>query len=51
MRLLAFLCVSLMLSGCATSQPTLVDNLCSIFEQKRKWYGEAARSGMNGAAR
>lgn len=34
--------VSLMLAGCATSPPTRVDNLCSIFLEKDGWYDAAA---------
>ena len=31
----------LMMSGCATSPPEQVDNVCDIFREKSGWYGDA----------
>lgn len=44
MKFLTPVLFSLIVSGCASSPPGNVDNLCAIFEQKRKWYNEAASS-------
>lgn len=31
-------------AGCATSPPQNLDNLCAIFDEKRGWYKDAAKS-------
>jgi hypothetical protein len=36
--------LAVLLGGCATSQPGRVDDLCSVFEEKRRWYEQAAES-------
>ena len=33
--------VLLIISGCATSPPEQVDNVCDIFREKSGWYGDA----------
>ncbi len=33
-----------MLSGCTTSPPKSLDNICKIFEEKRGWYKKARKS-------
>ena len=30
-----------LLSGCISSQPTDIDNICSMFKEKRNWYSSA----------
>ncbi len=40
MRVLLLLAV-LLVTGCATSPPKSLDNLCDIFEEKSGWYGDA----------
>ena len=44
--LIALLCVTwLVLSAaCATTPPSNIENLCTIFEEKRGWYKDAKRS-------
>lgn len=44
MRLFSALFLLLCLAGCTTSPPTDVENLCSIFEEKKGWYDAAAES-------
>ncbi|MEE9253573.1 MAG: hypothetical protein V3U43_01430 [Pseudomonadales bacterium] len=41
------ICLLVMLSvgGCATSPPDNVEDICSIFEEKRGWYKDARRAG------
>ena len=39
---LPFILLILLLSGCATSPPKDVDNICNIFKEKRGWYQDAA---------
>jgi hypothetical protein len=34
----------LLLSGCATSPPQQLDNICAIFNEKPDWYDEAKKS-------
>ena len=34
----------LMIAGCATSTPEQVDNVCDIFREKSRWYGDAKES-------
>ncbi|SHF85720.1 hypothetical protein SAMN04487965_2775 [Microbulbifer donghaiensis] len=42
-RLIAALlaCGALLTAGCATSPPSNTDDICSIFREKKGWYGEA----------
>jgi len=35
---------ALLLAGCASAPPGNVDNVCAIFEDKPRWYGEARAS-------
>ena len=42
--LLFCLLASLLLGGCATSPPSDVNNICSIFREKDDWYDDAADS-------
>ena len=41
MRVTFAACVSIILSGCITSQPSDIDNICSMFDEKRNWYNSA----------
>lgn len=41
---LAVVVLLVVLSGCVTSPPRQVDNVCSIFEEKRGWYKQANAS-------
>lgn len=42
---LVWLCLPLFIvAGCATSPPARVDNICSIFQEKRSWYKKAKKS-------
>ena len=41
MRVTFAACVSITLSGCITSQPSDIDNICSMFDEKRNWYSSA----------
>lgn len=34
----------ILLSGCVTSPPRQVDNICGIFDEKKKWYKQASAS-------
>jgi len=34
-------CVSTIFSGCITTQPNDIDNICSMFNEKRSWYNSA----------
>ena len=34
----------ILLAGCSTSPPKQIDNLCHVFDEKRKWYKAARRS-------
>ncbi|WP_444943027.1 hypothetical protein ACJJIK_13365 [Microbulbifer sp. ZKSA006] len=36
--------VAALSTGCATSPPQNLDNICAIFQEKKKWYGEAKRA-------
>lgn len=40
-RLLIVVLLGSQLIGCATSPPGSPNNICDIFEEKRKWYGQA----------
>ena len=41
-RLFALLLAAALLTGCSTSRPANIDNICAIFEEKDDWYEEAA---------
>ena len=43
-RWLGFLGLSLILTGCVTSPPSDIDDICAIFSEKRGWYEEAKSS-------
>ena len=34
-------CVSTIFSGCITTQPNDIDNICSMFNEKRSWYNSS----------
>jgi hypothetical protein len=40
-RVLLALALVLSAAGCATSQPSDINNLCAIFDEKRGWYRDA----------
>lgn len=42
--LLVLLLMALLLSACATSPPKRLENICSIFKEKRGWYKAAKQS-------
>lgn len=44
-RLLAYGLTAIVLSSCVSSTPNNVDNLCSIFDDRRSWY-KAAKSAQ-----
>ena len=44
MKHLSIVLACLYLAGCVTSPPTKVDNICSIFDEKKGWYKEAKAS-------
>jgi hypothetical protein len=44
MRLLLLLCCAVVLSGCTTSQPKDVNDICAMFKEKGDWYDDAADS-------
>jgi hypothetical protein len=44
MKLMVALISLLFLGSCATSPPRQVDNICSIFDEKRRWYEKALKS-------
>jgi hypothetical protein len=41
-QLLVLLCCAVMLSGCTTSQPKDVNDICAMFKEKDDWYDDAA---------
>lgn len=41
---LGLISLPLILTACATSPPSQVNNICSIFSQKPSWYGQAKKS-------
>ncbi|MDP8215025.1 MAG: transglycosylase SLT domain-containing protein [Candidatus Euphemobacter frigidus] len=43
-KVIAGILLGLMMAGCATSPPKNLDNICSIFEEKPDWYGDARDS-------
>ena len=43
-RWLGFLGLSFILTGCVTSPPSDIDDICAIFSEKRGWYEEAKSS-------
>ncbi|MEL0091978.1 MAG: hypothetical protein VW738_02170 [Pseudomonadales bacterium] len=38
------LVLALLLAGCTAKQPDDIDNLCAIFGEYRKWYGESRKA-------
>lgn len=44
MRRFLILCLLALTTGCATSTPSQVSNVCDIFEEKRGWYKAAANA-------
>ena len=40
-RMVTAACVSMILSGCIATQPNDIDNICSMFDEKRNWYNSA----------
>lgn len=44
MRLIAISLISLIIVGCATSPPKEIDNICTIFGEKRKWFKKAKKA-------
>ena len=38
------LILAALLTGCSTSRPANIDNICAIFEEKDDWYEEAAEA-------
>ena len=42
--ILGILFLTLVLGGCTAKQPDDIDNLCSIFGEHRKWYGESQKA-------
>lgn len=38
------LCCSLFFAGCATKPPKDINNICSIFDEKRRWYKKAKKA-------
>ena len=40
----ASLVLALLLAGCTAKQPEDIDNLCAIFGEHRKWYGESRKA-------
>ncbi len=44
LAIIAVVCSALMMSGCVSSPPANVDNLCKIFEEKDDWYEDAKAS-------
>ena len=43
-KLLIGISVSALITGCATTRPNNLDNMCSIFEQRSDWYEAALES-------
>tara|TARA_B100000676_G_scaffold53958_1_gene53119 strand:- start:2303 stop:2968 length:666 start_codon:yes stop_codon:yes gene_type:complete len=44
-RSILLLCaVAVVLTGCATNPPSNADDICAIFDEKRKWYRAAAKA-------
>lgn len=42
-RILGYVLIAILISSCVSSRPNNVDNICSIFDDRRSWY-KAAKS-------
>jgi hypothetical protein len=43
-KTLALIVITSLVTGCATTPPSSMDNLCDIFEEKRHWYKAAQQA-------